>query len=61
MRWRARIDFLTPAGSLRTWETEVVADTAENAAEQAMRQFKLSRPGLVLPEIADVELEPIAD
>jgi hypothetical protein len=27
--WRARIDLLTPAGAVRTWEHEAEASTAE--------------------------------
>jgi hypothetical protein len=51
-RWRARVDFLTPAGGLRTWEDEVEAENAELASELAMRAFRASRPGRVLPPIA---------
>jgi hypothetical protein len=58
-RWRARIEFFTAAKGLRAWETEVEAATAEQANERAMQAFKLSRPGLKVPEIADITLRRV--
>ena len=40
MLWCAQIDFLTPAGGVRQWEGIVEAETAEEASEIAMRQFR---------------------
>jgi hypothetical protein len=41
---------------LRYWEGEVEAATAEEADERALLAFRLSGPGLNVPEIADVQL-----
>jgi hypothetical protein len=60
MRWKARITFYTAARGLRTWEGEIEADTAEEADERAIHAFRLSRPGLQVPEILDVRLRRIA-
>ena len=60
-RWSARITFFTAAKGLREWQGEVEADTAELATELAMRQFRLSRPGLVVPEIADFQVDLVEE
>ena len=59
MLWRAQIDFLTQAGGVRQWEGIVEAETAEEASEIAMRQFRTSRPRLELPEVIGFQLEPV--
>jgi hypothetical protein len=58
-RWRARIEFFTHARRLRHWEGEVDAATAEEATERAMEAFRLSRPGLPVPEIVDITLRRV--
>ena len=58
-RWRATIDFCSPAGAIRSWSGEVEAENAEQASERAVRAFKLTRPRLEVPEIVDFELDRI--
>jgi hypothetical protein len=59
--WRAQIDFLTPAGRLRQWEGIVEAETAEQATQRAMEDFRSFRPRRQLPEVAGFQLEPVED
>jgi hypothetical protein len=61
MRWKARITFYTPARGLRAWEGEVEAATAEEADERAIHTFRLTRPGLHVPEILDIRLRRVGD
>jgi hypothetical protein len=59
-RWLARIDYLIAAKGPRHWEGEVEAATPEEATDRAMKEFKLSRSGMLkLPKIADVRLRRV--
>jgi hypothetical protein len=58
-RWRARITYFTPAKGLRRWEGDVEADTAQEADEEAVRAFRVTRPGLQVPKIVDIRLRRV--